>query len=130
LTLTDIFNIIIYQGNANQNNSEILSYTCQWLRSKTHMIAHADQDVEQGEHTSMLFTSVNLHNHFGREFVSFSEGLGVDPPQDPAYSLLSRYAKEASASACHRETSSIHNRFIPIPETRNQKQPRHLLTEE
>jgi hypothetical protein len=49
-----MFNILSHQGNANQNNSKIPSYTCQnVLRSKNQVIAHAGKDVEQGEHFSL-----------------------------------------------------------------------------
>ena len=45
----------------------------QALRSKTQVTAHAGEDVEQGEHSSIAGGSANLYNHFGNEFCIFSE---------------------------------------------------------
>jgi hypothetical protein len=43
-----MFKILSHQGHANENDFEIPSYICQ---IKTQMTAHADKDVEQGEHS-------------------------------------------------------------------------------
>jgi hypothetical protein len=37
------------------------------------VIAHADEDVEQGEYASTAGGSANLYNHFGNQFGSFSK---------------------------------------------------------
>ena len=69
-----MFKILSHQGKANQNNSEVSSYTpSEWLRSKTQETAHAGEDVEQGEHFFIAGRSTNLYNHFGNQFGSFSE---------------------------------------------------------
>jgi hypothetical protein len=35
--------------------------------------AHADEDVEQGEHSSIADGGANLYNHFENHFSGFSE---------------------------------------------------------
>jgi hypothetical protein len=40
---------------------------------KTQVIAHAGEDVEQGEHSSSARGSANLYNHFENQFDSFSK---------------------------------------------------------
>jgi hypothetical protein len=35
--------------------------------------AHADKDVEKGEHSSIAGGITNLYNHFGNQFDGFSE---------------------------------------------------------
>jgi hypothetical protein len=40
---------------------------------KPQVIAHADEDVEQGEHLCIDGGSANLYNHFDNQFVGFSE---------------------------------------------------------
>jgi hypothetical protein len=62
--------VFIHQGNQNQNDSKILFY---WLRLKTHVTAHAGEDMQQGKHFSISGSSANLYNHFGYQFGSFSE---------------------------------------------------------
>jgi hypothetical protein len=42
-----MFNILSHQGNANQNNFEIPSYTCQNDWSQIHMAAHIGKDVNE-----------------------------------------------------------------------------------
>ena len=36
-------------------------------KSKTQVITHAGEDVEQGEHSSIAAGSANLYNHFGNQ---------------------------------------------------------------
>ena len=48
-----MFNILNHQGNANQNNLEILPHQSEWPRSKIQMTADADEDVEKEEHSSI-----------------------------------------------------------------------------
>jgi hypothetical protein len=37
----------------------------EWLRSKTQATAHAGEDVDQGEHSSIAGERANLYNHSG-----------------------------------------------------------------
>jgi hypothetical protein len=43
------------------------------------MIAHAGEDVEQGEQFSIAAGSENLYNHFSNQFGSSSVNLSSDP---------------------------------------------------
>ena len=53
--LKKMFNILNYQGNANQNNPEIPSHTqSEWLRSKIQVTANAGKNVEKEEHSSTV----------------------------------------------------------------------------
>jgi hypothetical protein len=48
------FKVLCFMGNENQNNYEVfILYQLDWLSSKTQVIAHASNDMEQGEHSSM-----------------------------------------------------------------------------
>jgi hypothetical protein len=68
------FNILSHQGNTNQNDLEILSYTVRITmvtnkqtnkQTKTPQVtAHAGEDVEQGEHSSIAGGSTNLYSHY------------------------------------------------------------------
>ena len=42
-------------------------------KTENSSAAHADKDMEQGEHSSIAGGSANLYNHFRNEFSSFSE---------------------------------------------------------
>ena len=73
-----MFNVLSHQGNANQRDFKILSYThhsmtLRWLRSKIQGTAHVSEGVEQREHSSIAGGGTNLYNHFGNQFDSFSE---------------------------------------------------------
>ena len=59
--LKEMFKVLSDQGNGIQNKSER-------LRSKTQEIAHAVEDVEQGEHSFIDDGIANLNNHFGNQF--------------------------------------------------------------
>jgi hypothetical protein len=66
-----MFKILSHQGKANQNNSEVSSYTpSEWLRSKTQETAHAGEDVEQGEYF-IASGITSLYNHFRNQFGGF-----------------------------------------------------------
>ena len=61
-------------GNANQNDPKIPPHIhIRMTKIKTSSTAHAGEDVEQGEHSSIAGGSANLGNHFGTEFSDFSE---------------------------------------------------------
>ena len=62
-----MFKVLSHQGNANQNNSEVLSYHYKMaMIKKTQEITHDGEYVEQGG-------SANLNNGFGNHFGSFLE---------------------------------------------------------
>ena len=42
------------------------------VKIQTQVIAHADEDVEQEEYTTIHDRSTNLYNHFGNQFGHFS----------------------------------------------------------
>lgn len=52
------------------------------------MTAHAGEDVEQGEHSSIAGQCVNLYNHFGNQFGGFSKKIRIVLPQDSAVPFL------------------------------------------
>jgi hypothetical protein len=70
-TLKEMFNILSNQGNANQNIFTL--HPSEWLRSKIQGAAHAGEDADQGEHSSIAGGSANVYNHSGNQFSSFSE---------------------------------------------------------
>ena len=43
------------------------------VKIKTQSTAHAGEDVEQGEHSSIADGSANLYINFGNQFDNFSE---------------------------------------------------------
>jgi hypothetical protein len=72
-TLKEIFNILSNQGNANQNDSEIPSYTCQNSKIKDTSDTHAVKDVKQAEHSTIANGNAILYSNFGNQYGSFSE---------------------------------------------------------
>lgn len=67
--LNRVLKVLSYQRNANQNYFEIHSL----LRSITKLTAHAREDVEQEEHSSVAGKSKNLYNHYEKQYGSSSE---------------------------------------------------------
>jgi hypothetical protein len=49
------------------------SHQSEWLRSKTQGTAHAGEDVEKEEHSSIAGGIASLHNHSRNQSASFSE---------------------------------------------------------
>jgi hypothetical protein len=74
-----MFNILSHQGETNQKNSVISSYIPirMTIINKTQGTTHAgeDEDVEQGEDSSIAGGSTNLYNYVGTQSGSFSENL-------------------------------------------------------
>jgi hypothetical protein len=72
-----MFDILSHQSYATKNDSEIsydsFSYVAEWSGLITQWTAHAGKDVEQSEHSSFSGGNANLHNHFEKQFGSFSE---------------------------------------------------------
>ena len=56
--------ILSHQGNANQNYLN----QSEWPKSIKQMIAHAGEDVEQGEHSFIAGGSTNLYSHYGNHW--------------------------------------------------------------
>jgi hypothetical protein len=46
-TIKEMSNILSHQGNATKLPSYSISSQSEWLRPKTEVIAHAEEDVEQ-----------------------------------------------------------------------------------
>ena len=96
-------------------------FLTEWLRSKTQVIAHTGEDVEQGEHSSIVGRSANLYNLW-KSIRWFLRKLGIVLPQDPAIPLLDTYLK--AVPLYDRNTCStvfIAALFVIV---RNWKQPR------
>ena len=55
---------------------------------KTQVTAHAGEDVEQGEHSSIAGGSANLYNHSGNTFEGFLSKFRIVLTQDSAITLL------------------------------------------
>ena len=53
--------------------SKLLLHFSEWLRSITQVTAHAGEDVEQGEHSSIADGSANLYSHYRNQYGNFSE---------------------------------------------------------
>ena len=65
-----MFNILSHQGNANQNNPEILPHT----RSKMQVTADPGEDVEKELHSFIVGGIASWYNHSENQSVtSFSE---------------------------------------------------------
>ena len=60
--LKEMVKVLSHQGNANHNNSEVLLYPSEMVRSKSQEIAHTGKDIEQGEHSLIASRSANLYN--------------------------------------------------------------------
>ena len=62
--LETVFNITNRQGNANQNNSELLTYICQVVcYQKSQEVTNADEKVEETESLGTVCGNVNQHSH-------------------------------------------------------------------
>ena len=69
-------NIIIHQGNANQNNSEIPPHTKkEWLRLKTQETTGAGEDLENDDVSSTAGSFARLYNPSGNQSGGSSENL-------------------------------------------------------
>ena len=60
-----MFSILSHMENANQNYFRYFTLQqSEWLRSINQLTAHAGEDVEQGEHSSIADGSANLYSHY------------------------------------------------------------------
>jgi hypothetical protein len=72
--MNEVFHAPSHQGNANKNNAIFHIVPKRMAKIKTSSeIAHAGEDVEQGEHSSTAEGSAHFHNHFGNQFGQLSE---------------------------------------------------------
>jgi hypothetical protein len=92
------------------------------------VIAHADEDVEQGEHSSIVGGSADLQNHFVWFVPIWQFPRKLEIVQDPAILLLGLYPKDALLY--HRDTCSTMFIAALFIMARNWKQPRCPYTEE
>ena len=61
-----MLNITNYQGNANQNHTEISPHTClEWLSSKRQEITSVGKDVEKKESLYSVRGNVNWCSRYG-----------------------------------------------------------------
>jgi hypothetical protein len=65
-----MFNILNHQGNANQNDPEILPHTSQ---NVTQVTADPSEDVEKEEHSSIAGGIASWYNHSENQSGSSSE---------------------------------------------------------
>jgi hypothetical protein len=69
-----MFNILNHQGNANQNNLEILPDTNKnGLGSKIQVTPDSGEDVEKEEHSSIAGGIANWYNNSGNQSGCSSE---------------------------------------------------------
>jgi hypothetical protein len=69
--LKEMFKVFSHQGNANQNDS--ILHPSEWLRSKIQVTAHAGEDMEEEDHSSIADGNANLYSHSGKQSSGFSE---------------------------------------------------------
>ena len=62
------------------------------LGSRIQMIAHADEDVEQGKHSSIADRDSNLYSNMEIN-MKVPQKDGINLPKDPAISLLGIYER-------------------------------------
>jgi hypothetical protein len=77
----------------------------------TQVIAHAGNEVKQGEHFFIACGSANLYNHFGNQYGSFLEN-GIVLPQDQAIPLLGICPKVIPTAPQRHLLNYIHSNFI------------------
>jgi hypothetical protein len=70
--LKEMFNILSYQGNANQIDFEIPFKTVKMAKiKKISMTTHAGRDVEYWDHTSIGGGSTNVNSHIGSQYAIY-----------------------------------------------------------
>jgi len=99
-----------------------------WLRETTQVTAHAGEDVEQGEHSSIAGGSANLYNQPLRKLIwLFLRKLGIVVPEDPTIPLLGIYTNDAPPS--HKDMCSPLFTAVLSMIARNSRQARCLSAE-
>ena len=79
----------------------------------------------KGEHSSTAGGSANLYSHFGDQYGSSSEKMGISVPQGPAIPLVGLYLNDPHS--CNKDICSTVLLFVIA---RTWKQPRCPSTEE
>ena len=62
-----MFNIISYEGNSNENHTEITLHQLEWqklIRQKTNV----GEDVEKGEPSYTVGGNAGWYSHFGKQY--------------------------------------------------------------
>ena len=81
-----------------------ISYQSEWLRSKTHMTAHAAKDVEKEEHSSIVGGIESLYNPSGNQSGGFLRKLDIVLLEDLVIPLLGIYPEDVPT--CKKDTCS------------------------
>jgi hypothetical protein len=107
-----MFNVLSHQQNANQNYSEIPSYTYQnVLRLKPQVTAYAGKDVGQREHSSIANGIANLFNYFGNQFCSFQK-FGSSSTPRPSCTTPGHIAKRSPSIPQGHLLNYVQSSFI------------------
>ena len=70
----EIFDILKSSGKCiSKQPQNSTSYQSEWLRSKTHVMADADKDVEKEEQSYIVGGIASWYNHSGNQSGSSSE---------------------------------------------------------
>jgi hypothetical protein len=123
-----MFNILSHQGNANQNNPEILPHTSKNSKKKTQVTADADKDVKKEEHSSMAGGDCKLVQPLWKSVWRFLRKLDKVLPENPAIPLLGIYPEDAPT--CNKDTCSTMFLAAIFIIARRWKQPRYPSTDE
>jgi hypothetical protein len=83
--------------------------------------SHAGKDVEKKEHSSIAGGIASWYNHSGNQSGHFfSEKMGIDLPQNPALSLLSKHPKDTPPTILQGHgLQYIHSSFIHNSQKQN-----------
>ena len=123
-----MFNILSHQRNANQNNSEIPSYTCKNGQDKKHWWQFMLERLWGKGNTMHCWWECKLVQPLWMSVWWFLRKLGNNLPQDPAIPLLGIYPKDAQS--CHKDMCSTMFRAALFVIARTWKQFRCSSAEE
>jgi hypothetical protein len=104
-----MFNILSHQEHTNQKDPKIPSYTWERLRPKAQELAHAGEDVEHREHTSIAGASANLYNHFGNLMVA--QKTGNNSTSRPSYTTPGHIHKRCLTISQGHLLNYVHSSF-------------------
>ena len=99
-----MFNILRHERNANQNNSEIPSYTCKSGQDQKPWWQHMLERLWGKGNTSALLVGMQAGKPLWMSVWWFLRKLGNNLPQDPVIPLLGIYPKDAQS--CHKDMCS------------------------
>ena len=123
-----MFNILRHQRNANQNNSEIPTYTCKNVQDQKHWWQFILETLRSKRNTSELLVGMQVGTVSLNVSVGFLKILGNNLTQDPVIPLLGIYPK--IAQLCHKDMTSTMFIAALLIIARTWKQPKYPLTEE